>query len=153
MAVNRLDMETQAVFSTVQNLYGMTFTSRGRDAVVAVVTMGDSIIALTKHTSEDGKKDMKKSAVRGFASEILLMVIRSSDNVEFMKKYCTQLLTIGSSDSHSKLCQAQGGEIRGARETTTNKNGEYSLQRACDFCEVIAAPSVSLGRPGSRTKD
>ena len=108
MAVNRLDMETQAVFSTVQNLYGMTFTSRGRDAVVAVVTMGDSIIALTKHTSEDGKKDMKKSAVRGFASEILLMVIRSSDNVEFMKKYCTQLLTIGSSDSHSKLSELVG---------------------------------------------
>ena len=111
MAANRLDMETQAVFSAVQNLYGMTFSSRGRDAVVAVVTMGDnadSIIALTKHTSEDGKKDMKKSAVRGFASEILLMVIRSSDNVEFMKKYCTQLLTIGSSDSHSKLSELVG---------------------------------------------
>ena len=97
MAVNRLDMETQAVFSAVQNLYGMTFSSSGRDAVVAVVTMGDSIIALTKHTSEDG-------------------------------------------GGHSKLCQAQGGEIRGARETTTKKNGEYSLQQACDFCEVIAAP-------------
>ena len=62
-----------------------------------MATMGslaDNIIALTKHNSEDGKKDMKKSAIRGFASEILLLVIRSSDNVQFLRRYGTQLITI-----------------------------------------------------------
>ena len=107
----RLDMETPAVLTAVSSLYGMTYSSRGREAVVRVVTMGrhaDNIIALTRHSSEDGKKDMKKSAIRGFASDILLMVIRSSDNIEFLKQYATQLITIGSSDSHSKLSELVG---------------------------------------------
>ena len=63
----RLDMETRDIHSALASLYGMTFTSVGRDAVVSVVTMGslaENIIALTKHSSEDGKKDMKKSAIR-----------------------------------------------------------------------------------------
>ena len=107
----RLDMETPEVHSAVSSLYGMTYSSRGRESVVRVVTMGhhaDNIIALTRHSSEDGKKDMKKSAIRGFASDILLMVIRSTDNVEFLQKYATQLITIGSSDSHSKLSELVG---------------------------------------------
>ena len=107
----RLDMETRDIHSALASLYGMTFTSVGRDAVVSVVTMGslaENIIALTKHSSEDGKKDMKKSAIRGFASEILLLVIRYSDNVQFLRRYGTQLITIGNSDSHSKMSELAG---------------------------------------------
>ena len=107
----RLLMETPSVHTAISTLYGMTFSPRGREAVVRVITMGsncDNILALCRHSSEDGKKDMKKSAIRGYASEILLMVMRSSDNVQFLKKYATQLLTIGSSDSHSKLSELVG---------------------------------------------
>ena len=51
---------------------------------------------------------MKKSAIRGFASEILLLVIRYSDNVQFLRRYGTQLITIGNSDSHSKMSELAG---------------------------------------------
>ena len=55
----RLDMETADIYAAIANLYGMTLTPRGREAVVSVVTMGslaDNIIALTKHNSEDSQK-------------------------------------------------------------------------------------------------
>ena len=106
----RLDMETTEVHNAISSLYGMTFTPKGREAVVAVVTMGDHLsplLALTKHTTEDSKKDMKKSAIRGFASELILLTVRSSDNIPFLKRFATNLLTTGSSDSHSKLAELQ----------------------------------------------
>ena len=106
----RLDMETEEVHNAISSLYGMTFSPKGREAVVDVVTMGDHLsplLSLTKHTSEDRKKDMKKSAIRGFASELILLIVRSSDNIPFLQRFSTQLLTTGSSDSHSKLAELQ----------------------------------------------
>ena len=106
----RLDMETSEVHNAISSLYGMTFTPKGREAVVAVVTMGSHLsplLALTKHSTEDSKKDMKKSAIRGFASELILLTVRSSDNVPFLKRFATQLLTTANSDSHSKLAELQ----------------------------------------------
>ena len=106
----RVDMETQEVHNAISSLFGMTFTSQGREAVVSVVTMGhhlDPLVALTKHSSDENKKDMKKSAIRGFASELILLTVRSSDNIPFLKKYAEELLSTGSADSHSKLAELQ----------------------------------------------
>ena len=106
----RIDMETQEVHNAISSLFGMTFTSQGREGVVSVVTMGnhlDPLLALTKHSSDENKKDMKKSAIRGFASEIILLTVRSSDNIPFLRKYALELITTGNSDSHSKLAELQ----------------------------------------------
>ena len=104
----RKDMETKDIHDAIICLYGMTFTSKGREALVAVLTLGDHLdclLTLIKHSSEDGKKDMKKSAIRGFASELLLLTIRTSDNVEFLQRYAVRLIELGKYDSHSKLAE------------------------------------------------
>ena len=104
----RKDMETKEVHDAIVSLYGMTFTARGREALVAVLTMGnhlDCLLSLIKHSSDEGKKDMKKSAIRGFASELLLLTIRTTDNVEFLQRYAVRLIELGKYDSHSKLAE------------------------------------------------
>ena len=107
-ADTRKDMETASMLDAVQTLYGMTFTSVGRQAVVDVLTMNnhmDVLITLVKHSSQEGKKDMKKSAVRGYASELLLLTIRTTDNVEFLERYAGELIALGKHDEHSKLAE------------------------------------------------
>ena len=52
----RMDMETAEVHHAISSLYGMTFSSVGREAVVTVLTMGRHLaplLALTKHTTEE----------------------------------------------------------------------------------------------------
>jgi len=104
----RKDMETREVHNAIISLYGMTFTAKGREALVFVLTTGDHLdclLTLIKHSSEEGKKDMKKSAIRGFASELLLLTIRTTDNVEFLQRYAVRLVELGKYDSHSKLAE------------------------------------------------
>ena len=104
----RKDMETREVQTAISGLYSLSFTARGREALVTVLTMGrltDCLLALIRHSSEDGKKDMKKSAIRGYASELLLLTVRASDSVTWLQRYCGQLLQLGRSDSHSKLAE------------------------------------------------
>ena len=48
------------------------------------------------------KRDMKKSAIRGYASELLLLVVRSSGDVKYLKKISNILLTIGAQDEASR---------------------------------------------------
>jgi hypothetical protein len=89
-AAERTDLESRQVLEAVQVLYGLTFTGHGKRAVVHVLTMGrhmDAILALTRHSTPDGQKDMKKSAVRGYANELLLLAVRSTDNVEFLARW------------------------------------------------------------------
>eukprot|EP00092_Neocalanus_flemingeri_P000796 GFUD01000847.1.p1 GENE.GFUD01000847.1~~GFUD01000847.1.p1 ORF type:complete len:1287 (-),score=290.34 GFUD01000847.1:2353-6213(-) len=107
----RKDMETREVHNAILSLYGMTFTAKGREALVSVLTTGDHLdclLTLIKHSSEEGKKDMKKSAIRGFASELLLLTIRTTDNVEFLQRYAARLVELGKYDSHSKLAELVG---------------------------------------------
>ena len=83
-------METSQILEVIQVLYGMTLTGQGLGAVVHVLCLGDNIetvLVLTNHSSMDGQKDMKKSAVRGYANELLLLCVRLSENVDFLSKY------------------------------------------------------------------
>ena len=49
------------------------------------------------------KRDMKKSAIRGYACELLLLTIRTSNEVEYLCHFADELLIIGKSDETSKL--------------------------------------------------
>ena len=49
------------------------------------------------------KRDMKKSAIRGYACELLLLVVRTSNEVEYLCHFADELLVIGKSDETSKL--------------------------------------------------
>jgi hypothetical protein len=45
---------------------------------------------------------MKKSAIRAHASELLLLVVRSSGDVHYLNHFAPVLLTIGSQDEASR---------------------------------------------------
>lgn len=107
----RLAMENNEILHCIRDLYGMIFSPVGRKAIVFVCSKGQMlrpIIRLVQHSGQvdeenQQKKDMKKSAIRGYACEILLMVTRLSDQVEYLHYYSDELFTLGKSDENSKL--------------------------------------------------
>lgn len=115
----RDSLERMEILTTIQELYGMTFSIVGRTALVHVLSLWQflrPVIRLVKHSSDDAcakqanseeeqvrKKDMKKSAIRGYACELLLLVVRTADEVEYLKFFADELLAIGKSDETSKL--------------------------------------------------
>lgn len=107
----RKEMEKSETLSALLQLYGMTFSSGGRQHLVRALTMGrhtDCLLALVKHSTIDGKKDMKKSAIRGYASELLLLTVRCSDDMGWLRRYGAELLNLGRHDEHSKLAELVG---------------------------------------------
>merc|ERR1719400_1342082 len=97
------------VIETLQNLLSLTFTTVGKVAVVGVLSSFQNlevIIRLAQHTKEglaEGKKDMKKSGVRAYACELLLLVARISDRLDYLAHFSPQLLALGKQDETSKL--------------------------------------------------
>ena len=64
-------------------------------------------VRLVQHSpvtsDSDAKRDMKKSAVRAHASELLLLVVRSAGDVDYLKRFGSVLVNIGSQDEASRL--------------------------------------------------
>jgi len=145
----RKEMETKEVHNAILSLYGMTFTAKGREALVSVLTTGehlDCLLTLIRHSSEEGKKDMKKSAIRGFASELLLLTIRTTDNVEFLQRYAARLVELGKYDSHSKLAELVGWCV----PLTDNK--VFTESGVLDLAEVVKG-NIEQGEEREQTKE
>jgi len=108
---DRRSLETNEVLSLAESLYGMTFSHAGREALVGILSQRDflqPLLHLVKHSGEvddenQQKKDMKKSAIRGYACELVLMTIRHADQVEYLSFFTEELIAIGKSDENSKL--------------------------------------------------
>ena len=134
---DRRSLETTEVLTLTQELYGMTSSNVGREAVVHVLSLAEflrPLLCLVKHSGEvddenQQKKDMKKSAIRGYACELVLLVIRLADDVEYLSKFTDELITIGKSDENSKLF-----EIVTWLSFLSGRQGlDWSNERA--FCE------------------
>merc|ERR1719319_678149 len=97
------------MLSTMQALYGITFSSLGREALVQVLAMEDNLsclLRLCQHSDmEKGVKDMKKSGIRGYANELVLTCVRNSEDLGFITKYAKELYNLGKHDEHSKLSE------------------------------------------------
>ena len=108
---DRRSLETTEVLALTQELYGMTASNVGREAVVHVLSLADflkPLLTLVQHSGDvddenQQKKDMKKSAIRGYACELVLLVIRLADDVEYLSNFTDELIAIGKSDENSKL--------------------------------------------------
>ena len=87
---NRRQLENETILSTIQSLFGLTFTSHGKQAVIQVLTMDsnlDCVLRLCNHTDMHGQKDMKKSGIRGYANELVLLCVRNCEHLDFITKY------------------------------------------------------------------
>ena len=112
-STDRKTLEKMDILDTIQTLHGMTFNASGKLAVTRILTTGNNleiIIRFVKHSGElkEGnenatKKDMKRSAIRGYACELLLLVVRTSENLFYLDSFASELLSIGRADETSKL--------------------------------------------------
>ena len=110
---DRKDLEKMDILNTIQTLYGMTFTVTGKLTLTRLLTTGrtlDILIRFVQHSGElkEGntsatKKDMKRSAIRGYACELLLLVVRTSEDVSYLNYFAAELLELGRADETSKL--------------------------------------------------
>ncbi len=73
-----------------------------RDATKRDVDVKRDAIKCDVDGKRDVKRDMKKSAIRAYASELLLLVVRSSGDVKYLKKFSKILLSIGAQDEASR---------------------------------------------------
>ncbi len=95
---NRRQLENETILSTIQSLFGLTFTSHGKQAVIQVLTMDsnlDGVVRLCNHTDMQGQKDMKKSGIRGYANELVLLCVRNCEQLDFITKYSKVRLCFG----------------------------------------------------------
>ncbi len=108
---DRMAMESLETLAAIRDLYGLTFHPAGRKAVLFVCSKSRMLapfLALAKHSGavdeeNHQRKDMKKSAIRGYACEILLVVVRLSDEIDYLYHFGSDLWSLGRSDENSKL--------------------------------------------------
>ncbi|VDO96952.1 unnamed protein product [Soboliphyme baturini] len=109
----QLEMDNQAVLSTLHSLYVLTFDQtnehEGRRAVVRLLGFeknADSILPFIELTGDSEWDDkMKKSACTGYATELLLLLMRYSDSVRLLRTFGEKLMLISSQDVTSKTAE------------------------------------------------
>ena len=102
-------LEQLEILETLQSMFALTFSVAGRLALVQVLSISSNlevVIRLAQHSKageDEGKKDMKKSGIRAYACELLLLVVRTSENLDYMVHLRGPLLALGRQDEASKL--------------------------------------------------
>ena len=89
---NRTGQDSPAATECIQSLYSLVFSVTGRLALIDVLAMDDNLdvfLAILSGENEppDAETKLKDSAVRGFAAELVALVVRSTENASFYGKY------------------------------------------------------------------
>ncbi|CAI9735216.1 Hypothetical predicted protein [Octopus vulgaris] len=92
------DIDEAEPLGVLHSMYSMTINPLGREAVVHVLGLDENLGVLLPFVESVGDevKDarVKKSVCAGYVSELLLLVIRQSDNMEMLQHFAPQLLTM-----------------------------------------------------------
>ncbi|CAB4066314.1 GRK4_5_6 [Lepeophtheirus salmonis] len=92
------------VLIAIQDLYGLTFDDiRGKQAVVEVLGFDDNLEVLIRLAKHDTGKDMKKSAIRGYACELIILTIKAREDVGYLKRFSSSLIDLAKFDENSRL--------------------------------------------------
>ncbi len=126
-----LQIDAPKLLAALHQLYKLTFTALGRGAVVRLLSYGDNMKAvlpflelsgargpfrscaetqlaralLSGETEVDAK--VRKSASASYASELLLMTLRCSDSVPFLRTFADRLLAISAQEASSKTVEVR----------------------------------------------
>ncbi|XP_040570438.1 protein virilizer [Lepeophtheirus salmonis] len=102
--LSRRDCECSEVLIAIQDLYGLTFDDiRGKQAVVEVLGFDDNLEVLIRLAKHDTGKDMKKSAIRGYACELIILTIKAREDVGYLKRFSSSLIDLAKFDENSRL--------------------------------------------------
>ena len=90
--------DSPAAIECIQSLYSLVFSVTGRLALIHVLALDNNLDVLlnilTNESDADAETRMKESAVRGYAAELVALVVRSTENATFYAKYGTALFII-----------------------------------------------------------
>lgn len=139
----------------LQSIHSLVFTNFGRLVLIHVLALENNLDVLVSLLTSDSNADMemklKDSAIRGYAAELLTLVVRFTDNAQFYAKYGHVLHGLVSSsvqqqsgESHaaSKLAQlTRWVEILGVPHIFTLDVG---LSALCDLVKVHADDAINF---------
>jgi hypothetical protein len=101
--------DSPAAIECIQSLYSLVFSVTGRLALIHVLALENNLDVLlnilTNESNADAETRMKESAVRGYAAELVALVVRSTENATFYAKYGAALngLVAANQDDSNKL--------------------------------------------------
>lgn len=83
--------DNPASTEVIQSLHSLVFTTTGRLSLIHVLSLEDHLDVLvnilTPESDPEMEAKMKESAVRGYAAELVTLVVRSTENSAFYAKY------------------------------------------------------------------
>ncbi|KAJ7351151.1 hypothetical protein OS493_036354 [Desmophyllum pertusum] len=92
------DMDGADTLSTLHTLYSMTFTAIGKAAVVSVLSQDTNLRSLLPfvESTGDAKDDakLKKCVSTGYATVLILLTVKLSENVATLSKLAPRLLAV-----------------------------------------------------------
>lgn len=92
------DIDDAEPLGLLHSMYSMTVNTLGRESVVNVLGLDQNLKVLlpfVESTGDDIKDTrLKKSVCAGYVTELLLLLIRQSENMEMLQRFASQLLAI-----------------------------------------------------------
>ncbi|XP_068721343.1 protein virilizer homolog isoform X6 [Montipora capricornis] len=92
------DMDGADILSTLHTLYSMTFTAIGKAAVVSVLSLDTNLRSLLPFVESTGNAEddakLKKCVSTRYATVLILLTVKLSENVEMFSKLGPRLLAI-----------------------------------------------------------
>ena len=89
-------MDDAEPLGVLHNLYLMTFTVSGRQAVVTVFTMAEHIRAVLPFIQFSDDKDsntrVKRSVCHSYTVMLLLLIVRETKDITFLQRFAPPLL-------------------------------------------------------------
>ncbi|KAL0270837.1 UNVERIFIED_CONTAM: hypothetical protein PYX00_008118 [Menopon gallinae] len=91
--------EEVEIFDVIHELYCVSFSSMGKLQIAFVLSLNDNmqiLLDLLEHCA-------KKSAVRNYIFDLIIITVKYSDDVRFLRTYGRTLLELAESDKQSNL--------------------------------------------------
>lgn len=140
--------DSPAAIECIQSLYSLVFSVTGRLALIHVIALDNNIDVLLNILTSDSDAEteirMKESAVRGYAAELVALIVRSTENAMFYAKYGASLIGLVASnqDDSNKLAHlTRWIEILNQPQVFTLDSG---LPVLCDVVKQHADDAASF---------
>ena len=136
----------------LQSMHSLVFTNSGRLVLIHVLALDNNLDVLVNLLTPDSNADveakLKDSASRGYAAELVALVVRCTENAQFLAKYGQVLLSLvqqqqsGESHAATKLIQlTRWVEILGQSQIFALDTG---LPILCDLVKLHADDAVNF---------
>ena len=101
--------DTPEASECIQSLHSLVFSTSGRLALIDVLALDTNLDVLMSILTADSdvttELKLKESAVRGYAAELVALVVRFTENADFYGRYAPALHRIVHQDGKKQIFQ------------------------------------------------